>query len=309
MTRLLAVLPLTLLLAQPVLATPPPYDTRPIACTATAHLNNVPWGTRYSYLLQGVAEFDARSGRLLSPARNQIDDWTLTVVGTGDRTPTRLNLTVADAPPTFAFPPTSLNEWNALDRTPGTDTVVTLEAEGATNGLFLALRNPQTPARQPLFQVRHQLGTFEVVSETALCFVGDLATPDVRETLSFATVQRGTYSGIDEPLEEVVTRRSAWEDLWEEIHADRSSAPPLPEINFDNGSLIAVGLGDRPDGSYRVEIENAYRQGDRVVVEYVERQICGGTTMAITQPFHVIVVSPPVRSPIDFRRRVVEPDC
>lgn len=303
-----------LLATLPAQSTPPPSEAKPFICTGTAALSQVPWGTRYSYLLQGTAEFDP-NGRLLPPPLNQLETWTLSLADPLTRTTTTLALERIEPEdaPVFQFPPTTLSEWESLGQAPTDEATVYLTGQGVTNGLFLALRNPQFPASQPLFQVVHFLGSdLSIQSEASVCFVDENPSPidaSASGLIPFETVQRGAYSGFEDPVESAVTTRRDFANLWQLLYANRDPVPPLPNINMNQNSLIVVALGDRPDGSYSVEIEQIRREDDTVVVEYTERRRCGPSTSAIVQPFHIVRIDGTLDSRPVFRRRLDAPEC
>ncbi|MBP0005963.1 MAG: protease complex subunit PrcB family protein [Cyanobacteria bacterium SBC] len=307
---------LTLLPIVALPALPTRAATEPVLCAATATPTQVPWGSRYSYWLQGVAEFDS-DGRLLPISPNRASEWSLVVTSGRNPAPATFSVNVIDSAtaPEFAFPAITSIEWQTLNEQPTSNATSTFSAQGVTDGLFLAIRNPQRPGIQPLFQVIHYLApNFSIVSEASVCFVGVTAIEVVQQPqntgaiLPFETLERGRYSGFNQAFERVVNDRLAWRNFWRQLQLNVSPTPELPEIDFDNTTVIGVGLGDRASGAYRVEIDTIRLANDTVVVNYTERRSCGISTMAITQPYHLVTIDR-TTAPVEFRRSVDAPVC
>ncbi|PPT07513.1 hypothetical protein CKA32_004597 [Geitlerinema sp. FC II] len=314
MTRSLF-LTLTLSLTTTLSVCPAYANTEPVVCAATATPTHVPWGSRYSYWLQGVAEFDEQ-GRMLPVPFDRASDWSLFVTSARNSAPTPLDLLAIDPAeaPNFAFPAVTSIEWDNLDEELTTNVTSVFSAEGVSYGLFLAIRNPQRPAIQPLFQVIHYLAPdFAIVSDASTCFVGvtapDIARPtDPGVVVPFETLARGSYSGINQPFERVVNDNLAWRSFWRQLNANIDPTPDLPEVDLTDKTVIAVGLGDRASGAYSVEIDTVRLVNGTVVVHYTERRSCGVATAAITQPYHLVLLDR-TTAPVEFRRSVEAPVC
>lgn len=126
--------------------------------------------------------------------------------------------------------------------------------------------------------------------------------------ISFDPLEQGNYSSFHESFEQMITQESDWQEFWEQLHGTMSPSPDIPEIDFENYSVIAVGLGDRPDGSYSVEVDQVRLDDNSLIVHYNERRSCGMATMAITQPYQVVRIER-TTAPVSFRRHQASPDC
>ncbi len=126
--------------------------------------------------------------------------------------------------------------------------------------------------------------------------------------IPFETEVRGNYSGVNESFERQITDESDWQHFWQQLQGNTSPAADVPEVDFEQYSLIAVGLGDRPDGSYGLEIDRVRQQGEELVVHYLETRSCGMATMAITQPYQIIRIERTNR-PVSFQHHQAPPDC
>lgn len=126
--------------------------------------------------------------------------------------------------------------------------------------------------------------------------------------IPFETEIQGNYSGLNESFERHITDESDWERFWQQLQGNTSGAADIPEIDFDEYSLIAVGLGDRGDGSYGVQIDRVRQQDEGLVVHYLETRSCGMATMAITQPYQIIRIER-TSLPVSFQHHQAPRDC
>ncbi|MFP4220642.1 MAG: protease complex subunit PrcB family protein [Phormidium sp.] len=153
-----------------------------------------------------------------------------------------------------------------------------------------------------------------VNSAVSLYRMGIVAQSSQRSTdadlqmIPFETEVQGNYSGVNESFEKHIRNESDWERFWQQLQGNTSPGADLPEIDFEQYSLIAVGLGDRPDGSYSVEIDQIRREDNRLIVDYIETRGCGMATMAITQPYQIVRIEHST-APVSFQHHQAPPDC
>jgi hypothetical protein len=115
----------------------------------------------------------------------------------------------------------------------------------------------------------------------------------------FQTIAQGANSAVTDPQETVIRSAGEWQALWKE-HGGRGEAPA---VDFAARMVAAVFLGTRPTGGYRTEVTAVRREGDALVLEYVERVPAPGSlvSQALTSPFHVVALPVHV-GPVLFRR-------
>ncbi len=80
------------------------------------------------------------------------------------------------------------------------------------------------------------------------------------------TLEKGNFSGIQEPLQLVVTNKAQWDELWAKHTAQKIPKTPAPEINFSKHSVLFVAAGRKNTGGYSVEITDVRRIGDKTEV-------------------------------------------
>ena len=117
--------------------------------------------------------------------------------------------------------------------------------------------------------------------------------------LLLVTVAQGAMSNIEEPRTAVVRTATEWQALWKE----HGPAQAAPAVDFAESTVVGVFLGSRPSAGFAVEITGVKAEGNRTIVEYVERRPPRDNFVAqvITSPFHIVRV-PRTTGPIEFRR-------
>ena len=90
--------------------------------------------------------------------------------------------------------------------------------------------------------------------------------------------------------------RGEWEKFWR-----KQGRGPAPEIDFEEYSLVAVFLGQRPNPGYSVGIVDAKESAGEVVVEVIEYMPapCMMYAQVIVYPFDAALI-PRTENPIRF---------
>ncbi len=134
-----------------------------------------------------------------------------------------------------------------------------------------------------------------VIGGTMLVVRGNYFSPPLSgsDSINMETIERGTHSGITEKINYVIKNEDNWSKLWVNIHSGvLIEPPPLPEIDFRNYSVIAVFMGEKPTGGYRIDINKIVDQEDKLVV-YIKEYTPKPDTMVtqvLTQPYHIVQV-------------------
>jgi PrcB C-terminal len=117
--------------------------------------------------------------------------------------------------------------------------------------------------------------------------------------VSIATVARGTDSGVDESRQVVIRSAAEWQVLWKAHNADRAA----PVVDFARSVVVGVFLGSRPTAGFGMEITAVKREGERSVVEYLERRPPPGaiTAQVLTSPYHLVSLPRDIGT-VEFRR-------
>jgi hypothetical protein len=112
-------------------------------------------------------------------------------------------------------------------------------------------------------------------------------------------VARGPQSGRDAAGQVVARTEAEWAELWASLPIKRAA----PKVTFESTMIAAVFAGTRPTTGYSVEIVGVVRDGDALVVRYVERAPAAEALVAqvTTTPFAVAGV-PMFAGPVRFER-------
>ncbi len=104
---------------------------------------------------------------------------------------------------------------------------------------------------------------------------------------------RGTYCGVTEPQRRVITDGPAWQKLWQQVHDGQSPMPMTPNIDFGKYAAVVVFMGEQRSGGYDIEITAILEMPDKrqIVVRESRPKSGGMVTMALTQPYHIVIVN------------------
>lgn len=141
-----------------------------------------------------------------------------------------------------------------------------------------------------------------------LSMLEDPETPS--NTVAFESLEKDFYSGMEDSFETVIRDQATWEQFWANLHSIDIPTPSLPEVDFTENMIIGVGLGNKPNGGYSVEIKDILMKDDKLVINAVEQQPGRNcmTTMAITQPYHLVTVEQS-NLPVQFNRQTEIVNC
>jgi hypothetical protein len=120
------------------------------------------------------------------------------------------------------------------------------------------------------------------------------------EQITIERSWKGHHCGYTEPSKLVITTKDRWKEVWRKVHRRRLPRPELPDIDFGQEMVVAVFMGERSTGGYEVEVASVIRTEKEIVVDVRETQPPSGSprTMALTQPYHIVVIE---RSPLPVR--------
>jgi hypothetical protein len=125
--------------------------------------------------------------------------------------------------------------------------------------------------------------------------------PKVGDSIPFETLASDNQSGITEQRTVVVKDAATLEKLWAEHGKNRFTPPPMPKVDFTRQMVLAVFAGWMPDACHSMGITRVSSGGDRIVVDYAERDLSAFNVCAqvLVSPMQMVVVE---RSdvPVDF---------
>lgn len=114
-------------------------------------------------------------------------------------------------------------------------------------------------------------------------------------TITYEVLLEGTFSGIREPLQKVISTNEEWEDFWKKHVSVIVPQPPVPEIDFENTVVAAIFAGEKNKSGYQVRLKEVVPEGKDVILRYklVEPPENSFTLTVITQPFILVKIPKP----------------
>jgi len=106
-------------------------------------------------------------------------------------------------------------------------------------------------------------------------------------------LEKGTDSGIEEPLQVAIKTEQEWHAFWGR-HASNTRPPRAPPaVDFSADMVVCVFMGTQNTGGYSIQIKSIDQgeTGLKVTCETTSAPRGGMTTMALTQPFHMVCVA------------------
>mmetsp|Transcript_64142 Transcript_64142/g.101771 ORF Transcript_64142/g.101771 Transcript_64142/m.101771 type:complete len:199 (-) Transcript_64142:230-826(-) len=111
-------------------------------------------------------------------------------------------------------------------------------------------------------------------------------------SIPFTDIAQGHSSGVDNECTNVIREESKWKEFWNEHTKIYSlGAPDLVDVNFENEMVVCVCVGTKSSGGYSVQVTSVEDRGDDLLVSFVTSSPSGMTTMALTQPHHIIRIA------------------
>ena len=103
----------------------------------------------------------------------------------------------------------------------------------------------------------------------------------------FESIDVGQSCAHHERGDYIIQTQQEWDDLWQKTYGPSLEAP---DINFSSNIVLAVYMGVRATGGYRIEITNIGENEEhiRVYIRETRPSPFGFVTMLLTQPYHIV---------------------
>jgi len=129
---------------------------------------------------------------------------------------------------------------------------------------------------------------------TMLICLAFLIAPVLAEsnTICFLTVLNLRDGGQLNAQNYVIKDKGEWESLWARLFPELSERRPLPEIDFERRTLLAVFQGNKPTSGYEISIREVVESENAVEVSvkaFAPGKHCL-VTGSDTSPFHIIEI-------------------
>jgi hypothetical protein len=109
----------------------------------------------------------------------------------------------------------------------------------------------------------------------------------------FEIVARGQQAvGVTAPDYQLLRTPDELATAWNRAHGAALQAPPLPGVDFDRETMLAVFLGQKPTGGYGAEVRGVTLEGGDLFIDLVETEPGAGSmvTQALTSPWLLVRV-------------------
>lgn len=117
-----------------------------------------------------------------------------------------------------------------------------------------------------------------------------------QEQPAYRIIAEGAYCGIGEEKHWIIRDSLEWKTMWEQVYSGQIPQPDLPEIDFQKKIVVGYFSGTKSSGGYSLELSSIV--AEQGIVQVVLTQTGPGknciATMALTQPFLIVVMDTPV---------------
>jgi len=113
------------------------------------------------------------------------------------------------------------------------------------------------------------------------------------QSLQWEVLARGSQAtGYQAPTFVLVSDEDKLIGLWNRAYGSQLTIPPLPEVDFEHETLLAVFLGSKPTGGYGVVVDRVSVEGGDLFVDMRQTSPAEGTvtTQALTSPWLMLRV-------------------
>lgn len=110
--------------------------------------------------------------------------------------------------------------------------------------------------------------------------------------IDFKSVSKNTNSGFEKLTEQVIQNKVDFEKAWAIAWSHFSDPTPIPEVNFENETVVLVALGMRNNGGFQLNINTVHELGNVLTINYTEttpNPKCSNT-QAIVFPYEFISI-------------------
>ncbi len=139
------------------------------------------------------------------------------------------------------------------------------------------------------------------------------------DSVTLSEIDSGQYANLVAGTTAVLRTQEDYEALWADLHADDNTVPAPPTVDFSAQMVVAIVLGERSTGGYRVSVDEVRARTDaaQLRVSYTERVPGEGcvVTQARTVPYVLVAVdregeiSAVEDSNVSFERKVETRPC
>ena len=102
-----------------------------------------------------------------------------------------------------------------------------------------------------------------------------------------SVILSGAHSQVDSFQVNIVTGKSDWEHVWQQVMGGMEPTPKIPTVDFGRQYVIAAFMGQRTSSGYRIEIPSIVKKGKTLVVT-VKKYETPGMLPVVTNPYTLV---------------------
>ena len=119
---------------------------------------------------------------------------------------------------------------------------------------------------------------------------GELTEPST--VLTIEQIHKEKNTGVRLQQQEIITSPQRWQDVWQEIVANRFPKPQLPAVDFSSHLLVYVARGETADACRDIAIRRVELRRDRLEIFVADTRLpmsCSCPPVTV-QPVHIVAV-------------------
>ena len=116
--------------------------------------------------------------------------------------------------------------------------------------------------------------------------IAETATAANKPASHFEHLKSGTQGGRERASNEVITSQSELDGLYNELKWGEA-----PMVDFAQKNVVALFMGQKSSGGYKIGIENLSVQGNKATVRISRTSPEGMATSVMTQPYFVAAIN------------------
>lgn len=102
----------------------------------------------------------------------------------------------------------------------------------------------------------------------------------------YTVIKQETYGGTEQEKSVLINSRSELAKLYREIGIKQ-----LPEVDFENHSVVAFFMGEKSTGGYSINITGVAIKNGVATITLLKSAPSGMATMALTRPYCIATIA------------------
>jgi len=107
--------------------------------------------------------------------------------------------------------------------------------------------------------------------------------------IAFTTIQQGSYCGVRTAKPLLITNKRDWAVFWDNF-CTLVPTPDAPTIDFRKQVVLAVFMGQQTSGGYKIQVSSVEKLEGKIIAKVKKTRPSGISTMAMTQPYHIVSI-------------------